>query len=137
DGEDHEGDPAKMAQRAKDENVRIFCLGIGTLEGELIKTVDQDGNKAFLKDREGNVVKSRLNENALRQIALATGGTYVRSSGADFGLDFIYDEKLSGMERRELKGQMNKVYHERFQIPLAIALLLLFYEPFISEKKKR
>ena len=137
DGEEHQGDSVVAARRAKDDGVKIFCVGIGTLEGELIKTVDREGNKSFLRDRDGNVVKTRLNETALREIALATGGTYVRSSGADFGLDFIYEEKLSEMERRELESRMDKFYHERFQIPLAVAMLLLLCEPFISEKKKR
>jgi Ca-activated chloride channel family protein len=136
DGEDHEGDASKAAEAAKKDNIKIFCIGIGTSEGELIQLSDETGNKEFLKDSSGNVVKSRLNEEILKQIALTTGGVYVRSSGAEFGLDLIYAEKLSSMEKKEIKAQMAKLYNERFQMPLAIALLLLVLETFLSDRKK-
>ncbi len=137
DGEDHEGSPAAAAEEAKKENIRIFCIGIGTKEGELIQVAGEGGGKTFLKDRDGNIVKSRLNEKVLQEIALTTGGTYVRSSGAEFGLDLIYEEKLSQMEKRDIKTQMGKYYYDRFQIPLVFALLLLMAEPFISDKKRQ
>lgn len=137
DGEDHEGDPVKLAEEAKKEGIKIYCIGIGTTEGELIQLVDRNGKRSFLKDREGNIVKSRLNERVLQRIALTTGGMYVRSSGADFGLELIYDERLSRMEKRDIKVQMSKFYHERFQIPLALALLLLLIEPLISDRRRR
>jgi len=137
DGEDHEGGAVRLARQAEKEGVKIFCIGIGTSQGELIPLVDGSGKKSFLKDKQGNVVKSRLNERILRDIALTTGGAYVRSRGAEFGLDLIYEQKLSGMEKREIKAQMAKRYHERFQIPLAIALMLLVIEPLINDKKKQ
>ena len=136
DGEDHEGDVVNLAIEAKKQGIKIFCIGIGTNEGELIQLVDEAGKRTFLKDREGNVIKSRLNERLLQEIALNAGGMYVRSSGAEFGLDLIYEERLAKMEKREIKAQMSKFYHERFQIPLAIALMLLIIEPFISDRKK-
>ncbi len=136
DGEDHEGNSPAVSQTARREGIKIFAIGIGTAGGELIQLRDKSGRKTFLKDRQGNLVKSRLNEEVLREIAVTTGGAYVRSSGAEFGLDYIYEEKLKDMERREIKAQMNKFYHERFQIPLALALLLLMVEPLISDKKK-
>ena len=136
DGEDHEGDPVKSAEKAKKENMKIFCIGIGTTEGDLIQLADETGKRSFLKDEEGNAVKSRLNEQVLQQIALATGGTYVRSSGAEFGLDMIYEDKLSKMDKQDIKSQMNKLYYERFQLPLCLALILLLIEPLISDRKK-
>lgn len=135
DGEDHEGDPLKAAQLAKDEGIRIFCIGIGTTEGELIPVTDESGNKAFLKDRSGAVVKSRLDEAVLQKIALATAGNYVHASAKEFGLDLIYKEKLSEMEKRELESKMAKQYEERFQIPLVIAFLLLTVEFILSDKR--
>ena len=135
DGEDHEGDPVKLAKELKAKGIKIFCIGIGTNQGELIQLTVSQGNKSFLKDKSGNVVKSRLNESILQTIALTTGGIYVRSSGAKFGLDLIYDEKFSKMEKKETGSKMSKVYYERFQIPLAIALMLLILELFISDKK--
>ncbi len=57
DGEDHEGDPVKAAEEAQKEGVKIFCIGIGTKEGELIPVVDDKGHKTFLKDKNGNFIK--------------------------------------------------------------------------------
>jgi len=137
DGEDHEGNPVKTAEEAAKKNIRIFCIGIGTTEGDLIQIADNSGKRTFLKDNSGNIVKTSLNETVLKQIAVAANGMYVRSSGTDFGLDVIYDKKLSAMERRDLKARMDKVYYERFQIPLTIALIFLLLEMVITNKKTR
>ncbi|MFA6357950.1 MAG: VWA domain-containing protein [Candidatus Omnitrophota bacterium] len=135
DGEDHEGNPVQEALEARKEGISIFCVGIGTREGDLIPVEDESGQKVFLKDRQGNVIKSRLDESSLQKIALTTGGVYVRATNTEFGLDLIYREKVSKMEKRELQSKMNKHYEERFQIFLWLALLLLMLEPFIGDKK--
>ena len=103
----------------------------------MIQTIDAAGQPEFLKDSNGNIVKSRLNENLLQQIASATGGAYVRSSGAQFGLDYIYEDYLSKLEKREIEQKMEKKYHERFQIPLAIALLILCVEMVFTTGNKK
>lgn len=136
DGEDHEGNTAEWAEKAKEQGIKIFSIGIGTREGELIPVTDESGNRMFLKDRSGNVVKSSLDEKTLQDIALATGGSYVKATATEFGLDLIYEEKLSKMEKREVENKMIRKYYERYQIPLAIVLLLLCVEPFIRERKK-
>ncbi|MDD5691503.1 MAG: VWA domain-containing protein [Candidatus Omnitrophica bacterium] len=135
DGEDHEGDPEQAAEEAKKEGIKIFCIGIGTKEGDLIPVTDENGQRLFVKDNQGNVVKSHLDEASLQKIALNTGGVYVRATNAEFGLDLIYREKIARMEKRELEAKMNKHYEERFQIFLGLALSLLIIEHFISEKK--
>ncbi len=137
DGEDHEGELTKITERAKKEGIKIFCIGIGTREGELIPVVNDKGRKTFLKDKDGNFVKSRLNERLLQKIALATQGSYVRATGAEFGLDLIYEQKLSRMQKRDIEGRMAKKYKERFQIPLALAFLLLLIEPFLIPVRKK
>lgn len=136
DGEDHLGDPVKAAEEAKQEGIKIFCIGIGTTEGELIPVTDETGKTSFLKDREGNVVKSRLDEATLQKIALTTGGSYVRSGSAEFGLKLIYEQKLSSMEKRQFQSKMAKQYEERFQIFLFVVFLLLLAEIFISDRKR-
>jgi Ca-activated chloride channel homolog len=135
DGEDHEGEAVKLAEQAAKEGLVIYCIGVGTQEGELISVEKDDGSKEFVKDEKGNVVKSRLNEELLKQIALATGGTYVRSTGIEFGLDVLYKEKLSHLEKREFEGRLRKKYTERFQIPLLLGLLCLMAEALIKEGK--
>jgi len=135
DGEDNTGNPVKLAEEAKKNNIIIYCIGIGTKEGELISLAQENGGSEFLKDRQGNVVKSRLDEELLEKLALACGGSYLRSSPTEFGLDLLYREKFSKMEKQEFASKMNKHYVEKFQIPLALALLLILAEQLINEKK--
>ncbi|MEW5895003.1 MAG: VWA domain-containing protein [Candidatus Omnitrophota bacterium] len=136
DGENLEGDPVAAAREAKSRGMKIYTVGIGTKEGELVSVPEGNGHE-FLKDREGNVVKSRLNESLLQEIALKTGGFYVRSGGARFGLDVIYDQALSKMDRTEFEGQMKRRYFERFQWPLALSVILLVAEMAIPVRKKK
>lgn len=136
DGESHTGNPERAAQLAKAEGIKIFSIGIGTSQGELIPITYESGSKGFLKDRDGNVVKTSLDETGLEKIALTTGGSYVRAGSAEFGLELIYNQKLSKMERRELEAKMAKRYEERFQIPLFLALVLLIAELFIGDRRK-
>ena len=89
-----------------------------------------------MKDENGNFVKSKLNESLLQQIALTTGGSYVRASGAEFGLDLIYEQELSKLERRDIESKMEKRYYERFQIPLALALFFLLIETGLAMRSK-
>lgn len=136
DGEDLEGGVEKAVMKAKSEDVMISCVGIGSAEGDLIPVNNGNGGTAFLKDPAGKVVKTRLNEDVLESIAVSTGGMYVRSTGAEFGLDLIYERKLAGLEKQEFESRMEKLYKERFQIPLGVALLLLLLEPLIGDRKK-
>lgn len=130
DGEDNEGDAAVAARKAKEKGIVIYTVGIGTQEGDLVRIPDALGQSGFLKDAQGNYVKSRLNENLLQQIAYITGGAYVRSSGAQFGLDYLYEKQLSGIEKHSFDEKKQKKYHERFQWPLSIALIALFFSSF-------
>jgi Ca-activated chloride channel homolog len=124
DGEDHEGDPIAAAQSAQGEGVKIFTFGMGTREGGLIPTDEGDRQKGFLKDRQGNVVKSSLNEEILKQIASGTGGSYVRAHDGKSGLEGLYGERLSKLEKGQFEGNFRKRSREWFQIP--VALLILF-----------
>ncbi len=137
DGEDLEGGFEKAVEKAKEKAVAIYAVGIGSKEGELIPIKDEKGKIDFMKDKEGNVVKTSLVEEKLQKAAIETGGIYVRATGAEFGLDFIYEEKLSKLEKEEFKSKMEKRYHEKFQFPLAVALLFLFVEPLIGERRGR
>lgn len=136
DGENLEGDPVALAKEARSKEVKVFTVGIGTPEGELIQIENEGGQKEFLKDGSGNFVKSRLNESLLQEIALSTGGAYVRAGGAQSGLDLIYDRELSKIEKREIESKVEKKYHERFQYPLAVAVFLLIFETCFPNRRK-
>ena len=136
DGEDLEGGVEDAVMRAKSAGITIYCVGIGTAEGEFIPIRDVRGKMTFLRDSAGDIVKTRLDEKILQEVALSTGGMYVRSTGAEFGLELIYDRRLSKLEKEQFKSRMEKQYTERFQILLWIALLLLLVEPLIGDRKK-
>ncbi len=136
DGEDHEGDPVEAAKEAAKAGVKIFCIGIGTSEGELIPITDEEGHQTFLKDRQGRTVKSRLDEVVLQKVALESGGSYVRATATAFGLDVIYRERIAKLERQEFESALQKRYEHRFQWPLAVAFLLLGLEPLISDRRR-
>src|SRR2546428_9486947 len=77
DGEELSGDAAKLAKEAADAGVRIFTVGVGTPQGSLIPITGDDGETSFVKDSAGQVVKSKLDDKRLREIALVTGGCYI------------------------------------------------------------
>lgn len=136
DGEELEGDAVSAANEASKLGIKIYCVGVGTTEGGVIQTVDESGQRAYLADRSGNVVKTSLNEELLKRIAITTGGSYVRATTSEFGLTLLYDKSISRLEKRELEAKMKKRYKERFQIFLAFAIFFLFIEPLIGERKR-
>lgn len=132
DGEDHEGKVEEAAKQAAEQGVKIYTVGIGTDEGELIPV--GTGKDTFVKDRKGQVVKSRLKEESLQQVAMTTGGVYVRGLGAALGLDEVFRDHIAKMEKREVASSLERRYEDRFQIPLALALVVLIAEFLVSER---
>jgi Ca-activated chloride channel family protein len=131
DGESHEGDLDAAIAHAKERGVRIFTVGIGTPEGELIP----GAAGGFFKDRQGQVVKSRLDEASLERIAVDTGGVYLRAAGAGLGLSGLYRDHIATLEKRELESTLERRYDLRYQFPLAVAFLLLLLEPLVGERR--
>lgn len=133
DGEDHKGKTMEAAKEAAEDGIKIFCVGIGTKEGELIPVIGERGHRQFLKDQKGNFIKTRLDEEVLQKIAQIGGGAYLRASGPNLGLDLIYEKKLSQFEKRDFQDKLKKQYHERFQVFLFLALAILVLEVFLQE----
>ncbi|NCD33883.1 MAG: VWA domain-containing protein [Spartobacteria bacterium] len=136
DGEDHDGDPASLIDELKAKGIMVFAIGVGTLEGELIATTDQNGAQTFIKDANNQVVKSALNEEPLRQLAMETGGIYVRSAPGDFGLDQIYDRGINKLQRADQESKMVKIYEDHFSWFLTAAFILLILEAALAFGKK-
>ena len=134
DGEDHEGDPLALLPELKEKNIRVYTIGIGTLEGEMVPA--GDGQGAYFKDRQGQIVKTALKEDVLQKLALGTGGTYVRSAPGDTGLERVFNESINSLKRSEQETRTAKIYEERFLWPIAAALLLLAWEALLSDRKK-
>jgi Ca-activated chloride channel family protein len=132
DGEDHEGQVKEAAKRAAERGVKIYTVGIGTAEGELIP----GDAGSWVKDRAGQVVKSRLDEETLKEIAVDTSGVYLRASGPSLGLDALYRDYIDTMEKHELASTLEKRFEQRFQVPLVVALVLLALEPAVGERRR-
>ena len=135
DGEDHDGRVDDAAKQAAERGIKVYTVGIGTPDGELIP-LTADGQQTFLKDRHGNVVKSRLDDDGLKKIATTTGGAYVHAEGPSLALDEVYNEYIGKMEKRELKSAMERRFEERFQLPLLLALVLIALEPLVGERRR-
>jgi len=136
DGEDHGEEPLKAAEIAKTEGVKIYTVGVGSSKGVPIPVYSERGyNIGFKKDRQGDVVTSKLDEITLEKIALQTDGKYFRATGGEDELKKIY-ETISKMEKKELASVKYSQYEDRFQYILAIAIILLVVEVFIRERKK-
>lgn len=135
DGEDHEGRALNAARQAAQEGVTIFTVGVGTPGGDLIPLQNSQNGAQFVKDEQGRVVKSRLDEQTLRAIAEATDGFYVPLGRRGEGLEKIYDEVLKKIPKQELKSRMKKVFIDRFQWPLALAILLLVFEFLLRDRR--
>lgn len=136
DGEDFEGDALVAAKEAASAGIKIFCVGVGTPDGELIPISEGYTRGEYLLDKSGQAVKTKLNEEILKEIAISTGGSYVRATQADFGLVLLYDKSISRLEKRDIEAKMKKSYQERFQYFLAAAILLLLAEMLLSERKR-
>jgi Ca-activated chloride channel homolog len=135
DGEDNDSESGALeaAQNAAKDGLKIFTIGIGTAAGDLIRVTDANGNSDYVRDEQGNVVKSHLNENLLQQIAGATGGFYLPLRGADT-MDTLYERGLAPLPKSEGVARTLRRYHEQFQWPLAIAILFLLAEIFLPER---
>jgi Ca-activated chloride channel family protein len=136
DGEDTVEDPLAMIPELEKKNIRIYTIGVGSPEGELIPIKDESGRETFLRDRSGNVVKSTLNENVLARLALATGGAYLRAQPGQFGFERLIQEEWSKLQTAEGEMQRIKMFEERAGWLIGLGALLLVIEAVYSERRR-
>lgn len=137
DGEDNVNEAAALeaAKNAAKAGLKIFTVGIGTTDGAFIGVTGPDGNADYVRDADGHVVKTHLNEALLREISGATGGFYLPLRGADT-MDVLYDRGLAPLPKSQGEQRMIRQYHEHFQWFLLPAVLLLMAEMVLRERKK-
>lgn len=135
DGENHEDDAVAQAKTAAENGVVVHTIGMGLPSGSPIPVL-KNGQTEYLKDRDGNVVVTKLNEPMLEQIAAAGNGIYVRANNAQVGLNALFDE-INKMEKQEMETRTYSEYDDQFQYFFAIGLLLLLFEFVILERKNR
>lgn len=131
DGENHEDDPVEAARQAAEMGVKVFAVGVGSPEG---KPIPMDGE--LLKDKDGSIVVTRLDETVLKEVAAAGNGAYVRAGNSEFGLNPIIDD-LRRMEDEKYSSVVFEEYDEQFMYFLAIALLFFVIEMLIGDRKSK
>lgn len=131
DGEDHEGDVMEVARTVAESGIKIYCIGVGSPEGKPIPM-----NGGLLKDKNGEIVVTRLDENTLRRIAGIGEGIYVRAGNSEFGLNPIIDH-IREMDKQEFQSVVFEDFDEQYMYFFGIALFFLILELLISEKKSR
>ena len=129
DGENHEQSIDQVVQMAQQEGIRIYTIGIGTPEGAPIEIGGE-----FIKDENGDMVVSKLGEQMLEELALATGGAYVRATKQSIGLEEIV-KSINQMEKSELSTVRYEEYNEQYQYLIAVALALLLLDTFILSRR--
>ena len=131
DGENHEDDALEVAKTIAETGIRIYTVGVGSLRGQPIP-VDGD----LLKDSEGNIVVTRLDEGTLQQIAQVGSGVYVHAGNEEFGLNPILED-IRRLEDERFNSIVFEEYEEQYMYFFAIALLLFVVEMLLGERKIR
>ena len=131
DGENHEDDPVEAARMAAELGIKVFCIGVGSPEGKPIP-YGPDGD--LMKDREGNIVVTKLDEKVLEEVAAAGEGAYIRAGNAEFGLNPIIDD-LKELQEQQFKSVVFEDYEEQYMYFFAIALVFFLLEFLVGKMR--
>ncbi|MBP5317700.1 MAG: VWA domain-containing protein [Bacteroidales bacterium] len=129
DGEDHEGDAVDAAKAVAAEGIRIYTIGVGSTAGQPITV-----NGSLLRDKEGNIVVTRLNEQILKEIAAAGNGEYVKAGNSEFGLNPIIED-IKTIDKQEFSSVVFEDFNEQYMYFFAIALFFFIVEMLIGDRK--
>jgi Ca-activated chloride channel homolog len=137
DGEDHDADTETLAaaRQAAEAGVHIFTIGVGTPAGELLRVKDEHGNYNYVKDDDGNVVKSRLNQPLLQEIATTANGFYLPLQGAN-PMETLYARGLAPLPKGESTTRRSRVPIERYHWFLGFAAVCLLLEFMLPESPR-
>ena len=134
DGEDHSSGLGTSLKAAKEQNLKIFTIGIGSPDGDLVPMTDSIGNTMeYKKDKSGKTVVSRMDETALMKIASQTGAAYLRYTDPDSAAEAVRSA-VAALDLEKSKGKGRSSFKNRYQWPLGVALVLLLIELMVMEK---
>ena len=133
DGEDLEGHGTEVAKKAHERNIKIYVVGMATAEGGKIP----DGARGFVRDEEGREVVSKLGRASLTSIADESGGAFIAADASPTPLEELYDKRISQLEGRELFAGKERIPHDRYQWPLALAAGCMLIEASLRERRGR
>ena len=132
DGENHEGGAIEAAKEAAEKNMQVFILGIGSPDGSPIP--EERGSNHFRKDKDGNVIVTRLNEQMCQEIAKAGNGVYIRVDNSN-SAEKILNEQIAKLAKADVESQVFTDFDEQFQALAWLVLILLVVEMLILERK--
>jgi Ca-activated chloride channel family protein len=135
DGENHEDDAIGAATEAAKQGIVIYTLGMGLPQGGPIPEF-VNGQKAYRKDRQGNVIVTKLDEQMLQKIAEAGNGAYIRANNSQVGLNNLFSE-VNKMEKSELETQIYADYDDKFQYFIGFGIFLILIDFLILERKNK
>ena len=136
DGEDQEGQVAETAKKLRDSGARLYIFGVGTQKGGPIPIRDESGNlQGYKKDRKGQPIVSTFRPDSLLQLANDVGGRYWNATPDESEIEELLQD-MSGMSRSDYAERRFLVFEDRYQFPLALAVLLLLLEMTIPNWKK-
>jgi Ca-activated chloride channel family protein len=136
DGENHEDDAIEAAKSAAEKGIKIYTIGMGSLEGGPIPIYNNGTRVGFRQDKDGTTIITKLNPTMLSEIADAGKGKFIRASNSDDGLSLVLKE-LDQLDKKEFKAKVFSDYENQFQLFLAPAILLLIIEFLIGDKKSK
>lgn len=134
DGENHEDDAVGAAKAANELGIKVFTIGMGLPDGAPIPLFNNGNQVGYKKDREGKTVITKLNEDMLRQISAAGGGSYARANNATTGLSRIFED-INSLDKKEIETRQFTNYEDRFQLFLGIAFILILIELLIADRR--
>jgi Ca-activated chloride channel family protein len=136
DGEDHEGNVEEQLRRVREGGVQLHVVGVGSTEGVPIPEYDETGNRqGFLRDEDGSVVTTRLDEATLQRLVLPSGGSVVRAGTGGTAFEDLIDRIARG-DGAELEERQITQFEEQYQLFVGLALFLLVCEWLISERRR-
>ena len=135
DGEELDADGIKEAEKQK-ETLKIFTVGLGSADGALIPLPGARGGTEFLKDNDGQIVRSKLDEDRLRKIAEAGGGFYLRLQNSREQMGQLIRDGLGKMTESDIDAKVSRQPVERYQWPLGGGILLLAISMLIGERRR-
>lgn len=136
DGENHEGEAIEAVEEASKEGVVVHTVGVGSDKGGPIPIYRNGVQTDYLRDKSGNIVLSKLDENMLKQIAVKGDGEYLNIRGGNEAVSTL-KEAIVSMEQREFEESVFTDYEDQFQYFLGFAIILLIIEILIAEKKSK
>lgn len=137
DGEDHDSFPVEAAEEAGERGIRIIAVGLGDeTHGKRIPITDENGKRTFIT-YQGREIWSKLDAATLRRMVNQTpGGRYLNVATGTIDLGDVYTKLIAGEEKREIESKTVKLYEEKFQIFVSIAIFLLLIEMMVGERRR-